>query len=70
MARMAQAGMLRALRPAHTMFDGDLVVALSIGDKKADLNAIGVTAGDALVKAIVRGVTEAKSMGGLPGLKK
>ena len=70
MARMAQAGMLRALRPAHTMFDGDLVVALSVGDKKADLNAIGVTAGDALAKAITRGVTEAKSMGGLPGLKK
>ena len=70
MARMAQAGMLRALRPAHTMFDGDLIVALSLGDKKADLNAVGVTAGDALAKAIVRGATEAKPMGGLPGLKK
>ena len=69
-ARMAQAGLLRAVRPAHTMFDGDVVIALSLGSKRSTVNVVGVTAADALAEAIVRGVKEAKGMGGLPGLKK
>ena len=69
-ARMAQAGLLRAVRPAHTMFDGDVVIALSLGAKRSTVNVVGVTAADALAEAIVRGVREAKGMGGLPGLKK
>ena len=70
MARMAQAGLLRAVRPAHTMFDGDIVIAFSLGAKRSTVNVLGVTAADALAEAIVRGVKEAKGMGGLPGLKK
>ena len=70
MARMAQAGLLRAVRPAHTMFDGDVVIALSSGAKRASVNVIGVTAADALSEAIVRAVKSSKGMGGLPGLKK
>ena len=69
-ARMAQAGLLRAVRPAHTMFDGDVVIALSLGAKRSTVNVVGVTAADALAEAIMRGVKEAKGMGGLPGLKK
>ncbi len=69
-ARMAQAGLLRAVRPAHTMFDGDVVIALSLGAKRSTVNVVGVTAADALAEAIIRGVKEAKGMGGLPGLKK
>ena len=70
MARMAQAGLLRAVRPAHTMFDGDVVIALSSGSKRASVNVVGVTAADALAEAIVRAVKSSKGMGGLPGLKK
>ena len=70
MARMAQSGLLRAVRPAHTMFDGDVVIALSLGAKRSTVNVVGVTAGDALAEAIVRAVKESKGMGGLPGLKK
>ncbi len=69
-ARMAQGGLYRTVRPAHTTFDGDLVIALSSGAKKASVNVLGITAADALAEAILRGVKEAKSMGGLPGLKK
>lgn len=69
-ARMAQAGLLRAVRPAHTMFDGDVVIALSLGAKRSTVNVVGITAADALAEAIVRGVKEAKGLGGLPGLKK
>jgi L-aminopeptidase/D-esterase-like protein len=36
------------------MFDGDTVFALSTGNVKADITAIGTAAADTLAKAIVR----------------
>jgi L-aminopeptidase/D-esterase-like protein len=68
LAAMAQAGCARALSPAHTLFDGDLVFSLSLGDARADLNALGVAAAEAVAEAIVRGVRMARSLGGVPGL--
>lgn len=70
LAQLAQVGMGRALAPANTMFDGDTVFALSVGDGKADVNALGVAAMEATVQAILRAVKMAPSLGGLPGLKK
>lgn len=43
-AQMAQDGIARAVRPAHTMFDGDTLFALSTGRKRADVNLIGAYA--------------------------
>jgi len=60
--------MARALSPAWTRFDGDIVFALSCGSRSADVNALGAAAADAVAAAIVRGVTQANSAGGLPGL--
>ncbi len=57
-AQMAQDGVSRATRPAHTMFDGDIVFALSVGEKKADVNVIGAVAADLVAEAVVRGVRE------------
>ncbi len=68
LAIMAAAGMGRALSPAHTTFDGDIVFALSLGIAKADVNALGAAACEAVARAIVRGVTLARPAGGLPGL--
>ncbi len=68
MAAMAQDGLARAISPVHTMFDGDVVFALSCGEKQADLNTLGTAAADATAQAIVRGVQMAKSLGGVPGL--
>lgn len=55
-AQMAQNGIGRVIRPAHTMFDGDIVFALSCGELKADVNMIGDMAADALANAIVSAV--------------
>jgi L-aminopeptidase/D-esterase-like protein len=55
-AQMAQDGIARAIYPAHTMYDGDVVFALSVGDKHADLNALGTVAADLVAQAIVRAV--------------
>jgi L-aminopeptidase/D-esterase-like protein len=68
LAKMAQAGVLRALSPGHTMSDGDIVIALSIGGLDEELNVLGVAAAEATGQAIVRGVRTAKSLGGVPGL--
>jgi L-aminopeptidase/D-esterase-like protein len=51
------------------MMDGDLVVALSLGDEHADVNALGVAAAEIVAESIVRAVKLAPSLGGLPGLK-
>ena len=67
-AQMAQDGLARTIRPAHTMLDGDVFFALSTGTKKADVSIIGAFAAEVMAQAIVRAVKMAKSSGGLPGL--
>jgi L-aminopeptidase/D-esterase-like protein len=58
-AQMAQDGLARAVRPAHTMYDGDTIFALSTGDVQADVNLIGAFAAEMFAEAIVRGVRAA-----------
>jgi len=66
MAQMAQDGLARAIRPAHTMLDGDIIFALATGQKKADVSIVGAYAAEVLAQAIVRAVNMAKPAGGLP----
>ena len=67
-AQMAQDGLARTIRPAHTMFDGDVIFALSTGAKKADVSSIGAFAAEVMAEAIVQAVRLAAPAGGLPGL--
>ena len=69
-AQMAQDGIARTIRPAHTMLDGDVIFALSTGTKKADVSTIGAFAAEVMAQAILRAVKMAKAAGGLPGLGK
>jgi L-aminopeptidase/D-esterase-like protein len=59
-AQMAHDGLARAVRPAHTMYDGDTIFALSTGDQPADVNLIGAFAAEVFAEAIVRGVRAAQ----------
>lgn len=70
LAQLAGLGMARTIYPVNTMFDGDIVFALSTGDKQSDVNALGAGAAEAVAQAILRAVRSAKSMGGVPGLAK
>jgi L-aminopeptidase/D-esterase-like protein len=65
-AQMAHDGLARAVRPAHTMLDGDTLFALSIGKKGADVNLIGAYAAEVTAEAIVRAGQHAESAGGIP----
>jgi L-aminopeptidase/D-esterase-like protein len=69
-AQMAQDGVARTIRPAHTMFDGDVIFALSTGAKKADVSTVGAFAAEVMAEAIVRAVKMTATSGGLPGLNK
>jgi L-aminopeptidase/D-esterase-like protein len=70
LAELGSLGMARAIDPVNTMSDGDVVVALSLGEGRAPIDALGVAAAEAVAEAIVRAVRESRSLGGLPGLKK
>ncbi len=75
LAMMAQDGIARAISPSHTMFDGDVVFALSHGDKEIDVNIAGSIAARLVTAAILRGVCEAngiayRGVGLLPGAER
>lgn len=59
MAVAAHDGMARAIVPSHTPMDGDLVFAVSHGDKQGDPLMIGHAAATCLSRAIARAVFEA-----------
>jgi L-aminopeptidase/D-esterase-like protein len=69
LAEFGSAGMARAISPVWTMFDGDVVIGLSAGMMKADVNRLGVAAAEAVSQAILRAVQMAPTLGGVPGLK-
>lgn len=69
-SQMASLGMARCIRPVNMMSDGDLVVTLSAGTVAASIDTLGVAAAEAVGRAIMRGVTEAVTAGGVPGLKR
>ncbi len=77
-AMMAHDGMARAIRPAHTMFDGDIVYCLATGKQPLPgksgffaapvaqaINKMGHAAADCLARAIIRGILDATSAYGL-----
>ena len=67
-AQMAHDGVARAIRPAHTMLDGDTIFAMSTGSLGADTTTVGTFASEAMTEAILRAARLAAPAGGLPGL--
>ena len=68
-AQMSHDGLARAVRPAHTMLDGDVIFALSAGGAQADVTLVGALAAQVVAEAILRAVKSAPSAGRLPGLR-
>jgi len=65
-AQMAHDGLARAVRPAHTMWDGDTIFALATGEKTVDVNIVGAYAAEAVAQAILNGIRAAVSVAGCP----
>jgi L-aminopeptidase/D-esterase-like protein len=70
LAIMAQDGLARAIRPIHTPFDGDSVFALATGAgppaDAAALLRLGSAAADCLARAVMRALTAAEPLNGVP----
>jgi len=76
-AEMAHDGMARAIRPSHTMFDGDTIFVLGTGlldlatlkqqavwgNEAANVSKLGAAAADVLSRAIVHAMLNAQTVG-------
>jgi L-aminopeptidase/D-esterase-like protein len=77
-AQMAHDGMARVIQPAHTMFDGDTVFALSVGPRSnarpdsataaRQVSLLGAAAAATLARAIVKAIRLASDLHGIPAI--
>ena len=56
LAMMGHDGLAQAIRPVHTMMDGDTLFCLSTGKIKGDMTAIGCAAVEVVARAVVNAV--------------
>jgi L-aminopeptidase/D-esterase-like protein len=70
-ALMADDGLARAINPSHTTGDGDTVFSLATGrwGGTPNVTMIGALAADAMAEAIVRAVSKAESLPGIPSAR-
>ena len=66
LAQRGHDGMARAIKPAHTSFDGDVVFGLATGEINTGFDLIAEIGADLTALAIRRGVRMAKSVEGAP----
>ncbi len=75
-AQMAHNGLAQVIRPAHTLFDGDTVFALALGQREQrhtdlatnayQVSMIGAAAAKVLAQATINGVRGATDLHGVP----
>ncbi len=66
--RMGHDGLARSIWPVHTMWDGDTIFAVSIGNVAADLNLVSLMAAETVAEAARRSALTAVSLCGVPAL--
>jgi L-aminopeptidase/D-esterase-like protein len=69
-AQMAHDGLAQAIRPVHTMWDGDTVFGLATGKRgvPGEVSVLGSVAASVLAEAVVRAVRQATTLGGIPSV--
>ena len=65
-AQTAHNGLAQTIRPAHTMFDGDTIFALSTNQRRTDVNIVAAYAPEVVARAILNAIIAAEPAGGLP----
>lgn len=69
LASMAHNGYGRAMRPAHSIFDGDTIFTMATGKVEADINVIGFLSARVMERAIVNAIKSADSAFGIKSYK-
>lgn len=67
-AQMGHDGLSRAIRPAHSMYDGDTIFSAATGEVEADVNVLGIMGAEVVEQAIYRAIYTATAAGGLPAI--
>jgi L-aminopeptidase/D-esterase-like protein len=68
-AQMAHNGLARVISPINTTFDGDIIFALSLGQREGEVNNVGALAEAAIVEAVKRAVMKADGFGMIPAYR-
>ena len=70
LARVSHDGLALAIRPCHTMADGDSIFALATGavPEPPNLTQLGAAATRVVAQAVVRAVESASGLGGIPAV--
>ncbi|MBF8267106.1 MAG: Peptidase family protein [Dehalococcoidia bacterium] len=71
LAQVGHDGLALAVRPCHSMGDGDVIFALAMGKSKGevDMRRLCAAATLAVARAVVRGVLMAEGLGGVPSAR-
>lgn len=69
LASMAHNSYGRAIRPAHTIFDGDTIFTMATGKVEADINVIGLLSARVMERAVVNAIKFADSAYGVKSYK-
>ncbi|MDD4715322.1 MAG: P1 family peptidase [Oscillospiraceae bacterium] len=69
LSSISQNGIARAVRPAHSMFDGDTIFAMCSGEVRASFDAVGILAAKAVERAIVSAILHADGLAGYPSFR-
>ena len=73
LASVAHDGIARAIRPAHSLVDGDTIFALATGKREladqSDIRALEALSGLAMERAILNAIRSATSVAGVPALR-
>lgn len=65
-SRLSQGGIVKCISPAHSIYDGDIVITISSCEIPADPNRVGIVGEQVLINAIQRAINLAESVGGVP----
>ena len=68
-AQMTHNGLARVISPINTTFDGDIVFALSLGQRMGEVNNVGALAEAVIVEAVKRAVMKADGFGIIPAYR-
>lgn len=70
LARVAHDGLALAVRPCHTIRDGDTIFVLATGKTGGDLDLtrIGAATTEVVAQAVLRAVRKARGLGGVPSV--
>ena len=66
LAQRAHHGLIRAVYPANTSYDGDILFTVSSNEVETEFETLAVKSADTVQKSIINGVKTAKSLGGFP----